>query len=60
MATLGVGALCGVFSGMLVAYAGLQPFIVTLGGTLAVPRAGADFYQRQPDFWYPDGVSHCH
>jgi ribose transport system permease protein len=25
MATLGIGALCGVFSGMLVAYAGLQP-----------------------------------
>lgn len=32
LATLGIGALCGVFSGMLVAYAGLQPFIVTLGG----------------------------
>lgn len=32
LATLGIGALCGVFSGSLIAYAGLQPFIVTLGG----------------------------
>lgn len=32
LATLGIGAICGVFSGSLVAYAGLQPFIVTLGG----------------------------
>jgi len=32
LATLGVGAMCGLFSGSLIAYAGLQPFIVTLGG----------------------------
>lgn len=32
MASLGVGAMCGLFNGVLVAYAGLQPFIVTLGG----------------------------
>lgn len=32
LATLGIGAMCGVFSGALIAYAGLQPFIVTLGG----------------------------
>lgn len=30
--TLLVGSACGLFSGMLVAYAGLQAFIVTLGG----------------------------
>ena len=30
MAALGVGALCGLFNGMLVAYAGLQPFICLL------------------------------
>jgi len=38
MAALGVGALCGLFNGVLVAYAGLQPFIVTLGG-LSLYRA---------------------
>lgn len=43
LATLGVGALCGVFSGSLIAYAGLQPFIVTLGG-LSLFRAIALIY----------------
>lgn len=43
MATLGIGAICGVFSGSLVAYAGLQPFIVTLGG-LSLFRAVALIY----------------
>ncbi|MEO9845690.1 MAG: ABC transporter permease [Roseobacter sp.] len=38
MASLGVGVLCGLFNGILVAYAGLQPFIVTLGG-LSLYRA---------------------
>ncbi|WP_419964076.1 ABC transporter permease [Pantoea vagans] len=43
LATLGVGALCGLFSGSLIAYAGLQPFIVTLGG-LSLFRAIALIY----------------
>ncbi|ORM54146.1 ribose ABC transporter permease [Pantoea conspicua] len=43
LATLGVGALCGLFSGTLIAYAGLQPFIVTLGG-LSLFRAIALIY----------------
>ena len=43
LATLGLGAICGVFSGSLVAYAGLQPFIVTLGG-LSLFRAVALIY----------------
>lgn len=43
LATLGIGAICGVFSGSLVAYAGLQPFIVTLGG-LSLFRAIALIY----------------
>lgn len=43
LATLGLGALCGVFSGSLIAYAGLQPFIVTLGG-LSLFRAIALIY----------------
>lgn len=38
MASLGVGVMCGLFNGVLVAYAGLQPFIVTLGG-LSLYRA---------------------
>jgi ribose transport system permease protein len=43
IATLSVGAVCGVFSGSLIAYAGLQPFIVTLGG-LSLFRAIALIY----------------
>jgi ribose transport system permease protein len=43
LATLGVGAMCGLFSGTLIAYAGLQPFIVTLGG-LSLFRAIALIY----------------
>ncbi len=38
LASLGVGMMCGLFNGVLVAYAGLQPFIVTLGG-LSLYRA---------------------
>lgn len=43
LAALGVGALCGLFNGILIAYAGLQPFIVTLGG-LSLYRALALIY----------------
>ncbi len=56
LATLGIGAICGVFSGSLVAYAGLQPFIVTLGA-VAVPCYRTDLYRRQSGIWYPDGIS---
>ena len=38
-----VGLLCGTFNGMLIAYGGLQPFIVTLG-TLSMFRALALIY----------------
>jgi ribose transport system permease protein len=38
-----VGLLCGTFNGMLIAYGGLQPFIVTLG-TLSLFRALALIY----------------
>ncbi len=38
MAAIGAGAMCGLFNGVLIAYAGLQPFIVTLGG-LSLYRA---------------------
>lgn len=43
MATLCIGAVSGIFSGTLIAYAGLQPFIVTLGG-LSLFRAIALIY----------------
>jgi len=42
-AGLVVGVLCGTFNGLLIAYGGLQPFIVTLG-TLSMFRALALIY----------------
>ena len=43
LAGLGIGVLCGFINGVLVAYVGLQPFIVTLG-TLSTYRALALIY----------------
>jgi len=43
LAGLGIGVLCGLVNGVLVAYVGLQPFIVTLG-TLSTYRAVALIY----------------
>ncbi|MDE1994231.1 MAG: ABC transporter permease [Rhizobiaceae bacterium] len=43
LAGLGVGVVCGLVNGVLVAYVGLQPFIVTLG-TLSTYRAVALIY----------------
>ncbi len=43
LAALAMGLLCGVVNGVLIAYAGLQPFIVTLG-TLSLFRALALIY----------------
>lgn len=53
MATLGVGAMCGVFSGTLVAYAGLQPFIVTLGGLSLFRALALIFTNGNPIFGIP-------
>ncbi|GAA3599394.1 ABC transporter permease [Gibbsiella greigii] len=53
MATLGIGALCGVFSGTLVAYAGLQPFIVTLGGLSLFRALALIFTNGNPIFGIP-------
>ena len=48
-----IGALSGVFSGVLIAYAGLQPFIVTLGG-LSLFRATSLIYSDgNPIFGIP-------
>ena len=43
LAALSVGAVCGAINGSLIAFAGLQPFIVTLG-TLSLFRAMALIY----------------
>jgi ribose transport system permease protein len=43
LVALGIGVLCGLLNGTLIAYAGLQPFIVTLG-TLSLFRALALLY----------------
>ena len=41
LAGLGTGALCGAFNGVLIAYVGLSPFVVTLG-SLAILRSMAN------------------
>jgi ribose transport system permease protein len=43
LAGIGIGIVCGLVNGVLVAYVGLQPFIVTLG-TLSTYRAIALIY----------------
>jgi ribose transport system permease protein len=55
MGALAVGLACGAFTATLIAYGGLQPFIVTLGG-LSLFRALALIYNGgQPIFGLPDG-----
>lgn len=53
LATLGIGAACGVFSGSLIAYAGLQPFIVTLGGLSLFRAIALIFTGGNPVFGIP-------
>ncbi len=48
-----VGALSGVFSGALIAYAGLQPFIVTLGGLSLFRAASLIYSDGNPIFGIP-------
>ncbi len=55
LAALGVGVACGFLNGALIAWGGLQPFIVTLGG-LSLYRAFALIYTGgTPIFGIPDG-----
>lgn len=55
LGALAVGAGCGFINGALIAWGGLQPFIVTLGG-LSLYRALALIYTGgQPIFGLPDG-----
>lgn len=51
--TLGVGAACGLFSGTLIAWAGLQPFIVTLGGLSLFSAIALIFTGGNPVFGIP-------
>ncbi|PQK82328.1 ABC transporter permease [Pantoea ananatis] len=53
MATLCVGAVSGIFSGTLIAYAGLQPFIVTLGGLSLFRAIALIFTGGNPVFGIP-------
>lgn len=54
LAALAVGMACGVVNGVLIAWGGLQPFIVTLGG-LSLFRAFALIYTGgTPIFGIPD------
>ncbi len=55
LGALAVGVACGFFNGALIAWGGLQPFIVTLGG-LSLYRALALIYTGgTPIFGIPDG-----
>jgi ribose transport system permease protein len=55
LGALAVGLACGAFTATLIAYGGLQPFIVTLGG-LSLFRALALIYTGgTPIFGLPDG-----
>jgi ribose transport system permease protein len=55
LGAIAVGAACGAFNGALIAWGGLQPFIVTLGG-LSLYRAFAlIFTGGTPIFGIPDG-----
>lgn len=53
LVALGIGMACGLFNGILIAVAGLQPFIVTLGA-LSLYRALALIYtEGSPVFGIP-------
>jgi ribose transport system permease protein len=55
LGALAAGVACGFVNGALIAWGGLQPFIVTLGG-LSLYRALALIYTGgQPIFGLPDG-----
>lgn len=55
LAALGVGVACGLFNGALIAYGGLQPFIVTLGGLSLYRALALIFTGGNPIFGIPEG-----
>ncbi|MES2433465.1 MAG: ABC transporter permease [Pseudomonadota bacterium] len=50
-----IGMLCGFINGALIAWGGLQPFIVTLGGLSLYRALALIFTGGQPIFGLPDG-----
>jgi ribose transport system permease protein len=54
VAALGVGVLLGLFNGIFVAYAGIAPFIVTLGGLTIFRGATLVFTGGRPITGLPD------
>jgi len=54
MAALLTGMATGLFNGVLIAYAGLQPFIVTLGGLSLFRALALIFTGGNPIFGIPD------
>ncbi|MCW1919014.1 ABC transporter permease [Rhodobacter sp. KR11] len=54
-AMIGTGLACGAFNAALVAFGGLQPFIVTLGGLSLYRALALIFTGGQPIFGLPEG-----
>lgn len=54
LAAIATGMACGLFNGSLVALAGLQPFIVTLGGLSLYRALALIFTGGNPIFGIPD------
>lgn len=52
---MAVGAACGLFNGVLIAWGGLQPFIVTLGGLSLFRAVALIFTGGTPIFGLPAG-----
>ncbi len=55
LAALAVGVACGFVNGALIAWGGLQPFIVTLGGLSLYRAMALIFTGGTPIFGLPDG-----
>ncbi|SFQ38132.1 ribose transport system permease protein [Roseivivax halotolerans] len=53
LGAMGTGMLCGLFNGCLIAFAGLQPFIVTLGGLSLYRALALIFTGGNPIFGIP-------
>jgi len=53
LAALGIGVACGLFNGVLIAWAGLQPFIVTLGALSLYRALALIFTGGSPVFGIP-------
>ncbi len=54
LGALGVGVVCGFLNGALIAWGGLQPFIVTLGGLSLYRALALIFTGGTPIFGLPD------